>query len=94
VVLGEIPDAILIPPIALIPGLKEQKVFLHKNGQVEQHDVELGLRTVDRVQILKGLKPGDELITSGILQLRPGMKVETRSATESEQRQESPQAAN
>jgi membrane fusion protein, multidrug efflux system len=90
VMLGEIPDAILIPPISLIPGLKEQKVFLYKNGRVEERDVELGLRTVDRVQIVKGLQPGDKLITSGILQLRPGMEVETRPASEPAQGQDSP----
>ena len=89
VMLGEIPDAILIPPIALIPGLKEQKVFLYKDGKVEQRDVELGLRTVDRVQIVKGLQPGDALITSGILQLRPGMEVQTRRAPESVQNEDS-----
>jgi membrane fusion protein, multidrug efflux system len=80
VVLSEIPDAVLIPPIALIPGLKQQKVFVHKNGVAEEREVEPGLRTTDAVQILNGLQPGDELITTGILQLRPGMKVQARSA--------------
>jgi membrane fusion protein (multidrug efflux system) len=80
VVLAEISDAILIPPIALIPGLKEQKVFVQRNGEVEERQVETGLRTADRVQIVKGLEPGEELITSGILQLRPGTKVQVRAA--------------
>jgi membrane fusion protein (multidrug efflux system) len=82
VVLGEIPDAIVIPAIALVPGLKEQKVFVHSGGAADERAVEPGLRTPDGVQILKGLQPGDEVIVSGILQLRRGMKVQPRPARE------------
>lgn len=80
VLLGEIPDAILIPAIALIPGLKQQTVFVHREGKVEERKVQAGLRTSDSVQIVEGLKAGDELITSGILQLRPGMPVQVKRA--------------
>jgi membrane fusion protein, multidrug efflux system len=78
VVLGEITDALLIPAIALIPGLKQQTVFVHSDGKVEERKVQAGLRTADSVQIVEGLKAGDELITSGILQLRPGMTVQVK----------------
>ncbi len=91
VVLGDIADAILIPPIALIPGLKEQKVLVHRDGQVEERAVETGLRTADSVQIVKGLQVGDELITSGILQLRPGMKVQVRPARDRTPEQHAPE---
>lgn len=78
VLLDEIPDAILIPAIALVPGLKEQKVFVHRNGQVEERVVRVGLRTSDSVQIEDGLKPDEELVITGILQLRPGTKVQVK----------------
>ena len=94
VVLGDIPDAILIPPIALIPGLKAQKVLVHRNGQVEERAVETGLRTADSVQIVKGLQAGDELITSGILQLRPGMKIQVRPARDRAPEQQTPERSN
>jgi membrane fusion protein (multidrug efflux system) len=81
VALDEVPNAILIPPIALVPGLKQQTVFLHRNGVVEERKVQVGLRTADAVQVLEGLKEGDELITSGILQLRSGMKVRKKGAS-------------
>ncbi|MCG3150391.1 MAG: Solvent efflux pump periplasmic linker SrpA [Verrucomicrobiae bacterium] len=80
VALDEIPDAILIPPIALIPGLKEQRVFLHKAGTVEARTVQVGLRTSRALQIVAGLEPGEEVIVTGILQLRPGMKVQAKRA--------------
>ena len=78
VTLGEIKDAILIPPIALIPGLKQQTVFVYRDGKAEERKVQPGLRTADAVQIVEGLAPGDQLITSGVLQLRPGMKVQVK----------------
>lgn len=85
VVLGEIPDALLIPAIALIPGLKQQTVFVHRDGKVEERKVQAGLRTSDSVQIIEGLKAGDELITSGVLQLRPGMPVQVKRKNKADQ---------
>lgn len=80
VILNEIPDAILIPSIALQPGLQQQTVFVHSDGKAFTRKVHVGLRTADSVQIVEGLKPGDELITSGILQLRDGMRVQVKQA--------------
>jgi membrane fusion protein (multidrug efflux system) len=74
-VLEKIDNAILIPTHALIPELKGQKVFLFKQGKAVPQNVETGIRTEDRVQITTGLSENDTLITSGILQLRPGMPV-------------------
>ncbi len=82
VALQEIPNAILIPAIALIPGLKEQKVFLNRNGEVDERTVRIGRRTADSVQIESGLKDGDQLIITGILQLRPKMKVQIRQVAD------------
>jgi membrane fusion protein, multidrug efflux system len=78
VMLDELEESILIPPIALIPGLRQQMVYVHRDGRAEQRVVRPGLRTADAVQVLEGLEPGDELITTGILQLRSGMRVEVR----------------
>jgi membrane fusion protein (multidrug efflux system) len=76
--LEAIKDALLIPAIALVPGLQRQSVFVHENGQVQERQVQAGLRTADSVQIASGLKAGEEVVTSGVLQLRPGMRVKTR----------------
>jgi membrane fusion protein, multidrug efflux system len=80
VVLKEVPDAILIPSIALMPGVKQQTVFVHEGGQVSLRKIQVGLRTADSIQVLEGLKVGEELITSGILQLRAGMRVQVKQA--------------
>jgi membrane fusion protein (multidrug efflux system) len=75
VVLDEVPDAILVPAIALIPGLRQPTLLLVRDGVVESRAVDAGLRTADEVRIESGLVPGDRVIVTGILQLRDGMAV-------------------
>ena len=48
---------------------------MYKNGVAEPAEIILGLRTESQVQVLKGLSVGDTVITSGVMQLRTGMKV-------------------
>lgn len=73
--LQETSDAILVPSVSVVPQLKGQMVFLFRNGTVVPQNVELGIREETRVQVLSGLNVGDTVITSGILQIRPGAKV-------------------
>jgi membrane fusion protein, multidrug efflux system len=74
-VLDRIENAILVPSLAVVPGLKEETVFVANNGTAEVRRVITGIRTADAVLIVEGLKPGEEVITSSILQLRPGTRV-------------------
>lgn len=71
----EIKDALAIPSEALIPEMGKDIVYLYRGGVAEPTEVTIGLRTEDQVQILEGLSLGDTLITSGVMQLRTGMKV-------------------
>jgi membrane fusion protein (multidrug efflux system) len=73
--LREIPDAIFVPAGARIAGLNQQTVFVNDSGKAQVRPVQTGLRLDRDVQITRGLRSGDELITSGQLQLRPGMPV-------------------
>ena len=73
--LKETEQAILIPTVAIVPELKGQAVYLFKNGMASTQKVEIGMREERRVQIVSGLTDGDTVITSGILQIRPGVKV-------------------
>jgi len=36
---------------------------------------EIGIRTDDRVQILRGVKEGDVVATTNLLRIRPGLEV-------------------
>lgn len=73
--LDAVPDAILVPATAVVPGLAEKNVFVVADGKAVRRPVQTGTRTESAVQILAGLKPGDVLITSGTQQLRQGQPV-------------------
>ncbi len=67
--------ALLLPAGAVIPDIKGHKVFLYQGGKAVSRDVAVGLRTSEKVEISSGLSPGDTVITTGLLQLRPGAAV-------------------
>lgn len=77
-VLERVDDALMVPSIALVPGLAATTVYVAKDGVAEPREVRIGRRTAERVQVLEGLAAGDEVIVSGIQQLKPGAAVRTR----------------
>lgn len=68
-------DALLVPSEAIIPEMGGQSVFVFHNGKAQRRQVEIGIRTERRVHVTDGLSPGDTLLTTGMLQLRPNMDV-------------------
>ena len=66
----------------VIPEMGKDIVYLYKNGVAEPQEITIGIRTESRVQVLQGLNVGDTLITSGVMQLRTGMKVPIDNLTE------------
>ncbi len=74
--LKQIPDALMVPTQAIIPVLRGQTILVKKNGVAISVPVKTGIRTASAVQIIEGLSPGDTVITTGIMQLRPGMPVQ------------------
>ncbi|MEX2435887.1 MAG: efflux RND transporter periplasmic adaptor subunit [Balneolaceae bacterium] len=75
-ILDTIDDALMVPTISLIPELNSQKLFVIRNGVVAEVRVPTGIRTSEKVQILDGVAPGDTVLTTGLLQVRPGSEVE------------------
>ncbi len=73
--LSQIDDAISVPTEAITPEMEGEMVYVYRNGKAEVVKVGVGLRTESHVQITEGLKFGDTLLTSGILQLRQNLPV-------------------
>ncbi len=71
----EIPNAIAVPSEAIVPEMGKDKVFLYKSGKAQPVEITAGIRTKAEVQVLRGLRAGDTVITSGTLQLRMGLPV-------------------
>jgi membrane fusion protein (multidrug efflux system) len=45
--------------------------------------INTGIRTSEKVQIIDGLERGDVVLTTGLLQVRPGMDVNVTETTKS-----------
>jgi membrane fusion protein, multidrug efflux system len=75
VALESVEGALLVPAEAVSSDARGAKVFLYKAGKAEPRPVQAGLRTDSSVQITGGLAPGDTVIVSGVVTLRPGAPV-------------------
>lgn len=75
-ILGTLADAFFVPAEAIIPELSGYKVYVvNAENKVEERKVSIGTRTEREVQIVEGLKEGDLVMTTGVLQARIGMPV-------------------
>jgi len=52
------------------------KVFIVKGGAAEARSVEVGIRTNREVEIRSGISAQDTIVTTGILQIKPGSKLD------------------
>ncbi|RYU86957.1 efflux RND transporter periplasmic adaptor subunit [Mucilaginibacter terrigena] len=69
--LDQIPKTIMVPTECVIPDLKSSKIYLYKNGIAVAQNVKTDLRTDTKIQIIDGLKAGDSIVVSGLIQIRP-----------------------
>jgi membrane fusion protein (multidrug efflux system) len=79
--MGKEENAFMVPSESIVPVLKGQKIFVVRNGSVEEIPVEIGIRTPEKVQIIGALKEGDQVLISGLLAVRAGMPVKTKIAS-------------
>jgi len=72
--------ALMVPSVAVLQSLESVSVFTVKDGVAVRKVVETGQRSSTQVEILRGLEPGEEVITSGIQSVRDGQVVNVRNA--------------
>ena len=68
-------DALVLPEQALVPQGEEQYVFRVVEGKAARTKVELGQRRDGRVEVVRGISPGETIVTAGQLKLRDGTPV-------------------
>lgn len=68
-------DALLVPETAVVPDGLGKTVFIIENGKAKRVPVELGKRLTGKVEVVKGLKPGMQIVTAGQMRLREGSTV-------------------
>jgi membrane fusion protein (multidrug efflux system) len=72
----EKPDALFVPEQSILPGSDGSKsVFKAVDGKAVMTPVELGERIKGEVEIVRGLQPGDVVVTAGLPKLRPGVSM-------------------
>ncbi len=64
-------NVVLVPAEAIISESVGQKAYIYNGGKVKSVIVETGTRTNDRIEIVKGINPGDSIIISGMMQITP-----------------------
>jgi membrane fusion protein (multidrug efflux system) len=69
--LDQIPKTIMVPTECVIPDLKSSKIYIYQKGIAVARDVKTDLRTDTKIQVIDGLKAGDSIVVSGLIQIRP-----------------------
>jgi membrane fusion protein (multidrug efflux system) len=77
--MGENNEAIMIPTQAIIPEARDKKVIVYNGGLANFKTVTTGTRDSAKVEILSGLSIGDTVITTGLLSIKPGSKINLSS---------------
>lgn len=77
--MGDNNSAIMIPTQAIIPEARDKKVIVSKGGVAQFNIVKTGERDSAKVEILSGLNIGDTVITTGLLNIKPGSKINISS---------------
>lgn len=68
-------NGFMVPSQAIVPSQRGQGIYVIKDGKAQLVAVEVGVRTPDKVQILRGLQSGDLVATTNLLRMRPGLEV-------------------
>lgn len=71
-------NAFMIPTEAIVPVQGGKKVFVTKDGKAAEVMVTTGTRTDTDIVVLEGLKPGDTVITTGVLTLKADAPVKVK----------------
>jgi membrane fusion protein (multidrug efflux system) len=73
--LGETNNALMIPTQAVIPTARNKQVIVLRKDTAVFSIVETGIRDSAYVQINSGLKKGDTVIITGLMSIRPSVKI-------------------
>jgi membrane fusion protein, multidrug efflux system len=79
VLLNREENGILVPSNAIIPDATSNQVIVIKNKKGIFVNVETGVRNADQVELTRGVNPGDSVVVSGVLFVRPNAVVKIRN---------------
>jgi membrane fusion protein (multidrug efflux system) len=72
---ADIPDALLVPAEAIVPGVDGKLVYVVSDGVARRRIVQTASRTAHAVHVVEGLQAGEQIVVSGLQQMRDGVHV-------------------
>lgn len=67
--------AIYVPTQALIPSPGGYHIYVLKDGKANYNNIITGIRTSSMVEIVNGVVPGDSILLTGFMKIRPNSAV-------------------
>jgi len=75
IIINKKEDILVAPLSALIKRKGKYYVFLVKNGVAQKQEVQIGLKTDEEVEIVKGLRENDRIVIEKLSQIKNGQKI-------------------
>src|SRR5467141_4193771 len=72
------PNAVVIPEDAVVPAEGTNAAWVVVDGKADRRKVSLGVRTPGFVEVMDGVKAGEQVVTGGLELLAPGAPVTPR----------------
>jgi membrane fusion protein (multidrug efflux system) len=73
--LDENKNALMVPTQAIIPRERDKQLIVAKLGKAKFITVKTRVRQASMIEVLDGISPGDTIVTTGILFIKPGMSL-------------------
>jgi len=73
-VMSEKQSVLVVPSQAL----QEGSIYIIRDGKLEKSDAVIGLKSIERIEILSGIDPGTKVVISPATTLTPGQTVRTK----------------
>ena len=74
-------QGLMVPEQAVVSRGEKHFLYLAEEGKAVMRQVRLGLFSEEKVEILSGLNPGEQVIVAGLQKLAPGVPVKGMSTT-------------
>jgi membrane fusion protein, multidrug efflux system len=71
--LNENKNALMVPTQSIIPREREKQLIVARSGKAQFIKVKTRVRQESMIEVIDGIQPGDTVVTTGILFIKPGM---------------------
>lgn len=78
--------SVSVPELAVVGEGNSRFVYLVEKDTARRVEVRTGVRSNGRIEVLQGLRPGQQVVTEGVVKLSDGMKVRLAGAQNAQSR--------